>query len=98
MSIFHGIQIYENLQNPDLSPEIQREWVMKCKELATLLRESRRKHYHCEESTYCCSFCRHPDHGLQDDETLGEAACIENPGVCSCGADQWNAKINEAIA
>lgn len=60
--------------------------------LLALLAESRRGHYHCDDSHYCCPMCTSPDHvGLVEGE-------VHTPGKpCDCGADAWNAKIDEAL-
>lgn len=67
--------------------------------LVALLREARRPHYHCDDSWYCCGRCQHPDHTWTDHEYLsshdGEAA--REAGVCNCGADAWNARIDKVL-
>jgi hypothetical protein len=62
----------------------------------TLLAESVREHYHCEDSWFCCGKCTHPDHDGEYPHTHdGEAARVE--GVCNCRADAWNAKVEAAL-
>lgn len=64
--------------------------------LVALLRESKREHYHCDDSWYCCGACTHPDHcdmGVCSHE--GESARVQ--GVCNCGADTWNARVDVAL-
>lgn len=56
-----------------------------------LLMESKRKHYHCDDSFFCCRLCDHPDHGGQLELRSGD------DGRCNCGADQWNARVDEAL-
>jgi hypothetical protein len=68
--------------------------------LEALLRESKREHYHCDDSWYCCGKCRHPDHVLLDPEDYldshgGEAARVG--GVCNCGADAWNKRVDDLL-
>lgn len=81
--------------------------------LRQIVEASRREHYHCDDSWYCCGKCTHPDHGADDwlddgTETVkpgrpeypsshdGEAA--RQSGVCNCGADAWNARVEAALA
>lgn len=54
--------------------------------LRQLLLESKQDHYHCEDSWYCCRKCEHPDHGP-----------FSLKGVCDCGADHWNNKVDAAL-
>ena len=62
----------------------------------SLLAESIREHYHCDDSWYCCGKCDAADHGGGLPHTHdGEAARVE--GVCNCGADAWNAKVEAAL-
>lgn len=65
-----------------------------------LLREAKRGHYHCDDSWYCCGKCTHPDHSDESEDYLpshaGEAS--RKSGVCNCGAEEWNAKIDAALA
>lgn len=64
--------------------------------LASLLVESKREHLHVDDdSWYCCGKCQHPDHGLD-----GEWLCTHrsrNAGVCNCGADRWNQRVDEVV-
>lgn len=80
------------------------------KPLLTLVRESRRSHYHCGDSWYCCGRCIHPDHSSREcfreghehditcyqDSHDGEAA--RKQGICNCGADAWNARVDAAVS
>ena len=59
--------------------------------LIALLTESKREHDHCEDVWYCCRACRHPDHGLVDGEVL------RVPPDCTCGASEWNEKVDVAL-
>ena len=77
-----------------------------CEGLFELLKESKREHYHCDDCWYCCRACRHDDHQLVDGEHLGEGCYTwptashsyrHNPGVCTCGAAEWNAKVDAAL-
>ena len=71
----------------------------KTAKLLELLKESKREHHHCDDSWYCCRACRSSDHVLAEGEHLGagyESLPFE-PGVCTCGAEEWNAKVNAAI-
>jgi hypothetical protein len=61
--------------------------------LVKLLRESRREHYHCDDSYYCCGACDAEDHG-----PLGGGFANREGGVCNCGADEWNKRIEEALS
>jgi hypothetical protein len=65
-----------------------------------------REHYHCEDGWYCCGKCpcRCTSRGSEDHEHdeecypsthTGEAA--RTGGVCNCGADEWNKKLEEAL-
>ena len=54
------------------------------RELANKLRESRIEHYYCEDTWYNC-----PAYTEEDEVVDGE---------CDCGADKWNAKIDELLA
>jgi hypothetical protein len=66
-------------------------------ELRALLADSRREHYHCDDSWYCCGKCDHPDHdGEFPSSHDGEAR--RTAGVCNCGADAWNARVDAALA
>lgn len=59
-----------------------------------ILEEAKREHYHCDDAWYCCGACTHEDHGpLSSHE--GEARRTE--GVCNCGAEAWNKKIDEVL-
>ena len=70
--------------------------------LLALLKESKREHHHCDDVWYCCRACRHPDHMLVEGEHIGDGI-IEKTGrsfklgVCECGADEWNAKVDAAM-
>lgn len=74
--------------------------------LINLLREAKRQHYHCDDSWYCCGKCScncrwmsAPDHEHDEacypESHAGEAARLN--GICNCGADEWNAKIDAAL-
>lgn len=54
--------------------------------LEALLRESKREHLHCDDSYYCCNKCDSPDHY--------EPSPHE---PCTCGADEWNKRVDEAL-
>lgn len=68
--------------------------------LMQLARDARRGHYHCDDSWYCCGKCTHPDHSDGDEDYLvshdGEAKREE--GVCNCGADAWNTRVDQVLA
>jgi hypothetical protein len=75
--------------------------------LVALLRESYRGHYHCEnDNWHCCGKCVHECTMIEDGE-LGhehdESCCVSGQGygrvngVCNCGADAWNAKVDKAL-
>lgn len=60
--------------------------------LVKALKGSRREHYHCEDSFYCCPRCKHSDHGTND------AGDIWNPDMkCICGADELNERIDKVL-
>ena len=63
-----------------------------------LLAESKREHDHCDDSWYCCGACRHPDHMLVDGEHVGLIPVGGEPGACTCGAAEWNAKVDAALS
>ena len=74
--------------------------------LLELLKESKREHDHCDDTWYCCRACRHPDHMLADGEHLctylSERWDPSNDknikdGDCTCGASEWNAKVNDTL-
>ncbi|MCR4301843.1 MAG: hypothetical protein NUV51_09555 [Sulfuricaulis sp.] len=61
-------------------------------------RESRRGHYHCDDSWYCCRACRAADHQLADGEHLGRnGESVLCDGRCTCGADTWNALVDAVL-
>ena len=69
-------------------------------EVLALLEESKREHVHCEDVWYCCRECRHPDHMLIEGEHLGDSIVFGvtfESGVCSCGAAEWNNKVNAML-
>lgn len=59
-----------------------------------LLAESRRPHYHCDDSWYCCGKCTHEDHGPFHS---GEGPPDRSAERCNCGADAWNAKVDAVL-
>ncbi len=68
--------------------------------LVGLIEELRPGHYHCDDPFYCCGACRDESHMLEEYEHLSDHVGGENPrvgGVCSCGADQRNAQINDIL-
>lgn len=71
--------------------------MLESNELVSLLRESKRKHYHCDDSWFCCGKCDSPDHpgGLYSHE--GGSGPDRTRGVCNCGADTWNARVAAAL-
>lgn len=71
--------------------------------LLELVQASRRGHYHCDDSWYCCGkcTCSCTDSHEHDSDCYpashdGEAA--RTTGVCNCGADAWNARVDAALA
>src|SRR5678815_491150 len=56
--------------------------------LVTALQESRREHYHCDDSVYCCPQCRNPDHPGND---------LAQRDDCNCGATEWNEKVDQVL-
>ena len=67
--------------------------------LLGLLKDAKREHSHCEDVWYCCRACRHPDHMLHEGEHIGSSLTVDlfKPGVCTCGAAEWNAKVDAAL-
>lgn len=78
--------------------------------LMQLARDSRREHYHCDDSWFCCGKCTHPDHGLcnqtKEEDHEHDASCYvgshvgynaRTSGVCNCGADEWNARVDAVL-
>lgn len=74
--------------------------------LLTLLQESRRSHYHCDDSWYCCGACTHKCDAVEEDpgHEHDENCCVESlvvghrvQGVCNCGADAWNARVEAVL-
>lgn len=64
--------------------------------LVALLKESRREHHHCDDSWYCCGKCKSEDHcGIT---LTSHDAPKRRAGVCDCGADAWNARVDAALA
>lgn len=67
--------------------------------LESALKQSKREHYHCDDSWYCCGKCQHGDHLLCIGEYLdshdGEAARVS--GVCNCGTDLYNKTIDSIL-
>ena len=56
-------------------------------EVWELLKESRRGHYYCEDSWYSCP--------------LAEGGCADArqpKAKCNCGASEWNARVEAALA
>jgi hypothetical protein len=65
-------------------------------QLESLIHESKREHYHCDDSWYCCGQCVHADHFLDKGEVLGKHDC--RPTECNCGADAWNARVDALLS
>lgn len=73
--------------------------------LITVVRASRRSHYHCEDSWYCCGKCTHQCDNYEEDHEHDESCYVHShdgeaartKGVCNCGADAWNARIDAAL-
>ena len=74
--------------------------------LVALLREARRGHHHEEDDAwYCCGACTHECEAVEEDQghEHDESCCVESTmnrvqGICDCGADAWNAKVDAALA
>lgn len=70
-----------------------------------LLLESRRSHYHCDDLWYCCGACVCSCDSFDLDHEHDESCCVSShdgegarvQGVCNCGADAWNKKIDDAL-
>jgi hypothetical protein len=60
------------------------ETIMTNEQLRALLLESKRSHYVCEDCWYSC-----PESG---------ECCDERQKECNCGAAEWNAKVDAALA
>jgi hypothetical protein len=70
------------------------------KPMLDLLKQARREHYHCDDSWYCCGRCTHPDHSRDDEDfpaSHESGSGNRVSGVCNCGADEFNAKIDAAL-
>jgi len=75
--------------------------------LVALLRDSHRNHYHCEGDDWqCCGKCTHECTMIEDgelDHEHDESCCVSGMGygrkngVCNCGADAWNARVDAAL-
>ena len=65
--------------------------------LMALLRESKREHLHCDDSFYCCGACRSSDHGLAEGETVGVGWRRDGGGACTCGAAEWNDRVDAEL-
>jgi hypothetical protein len=67
--------------------------------LMDTLRASRRGHFHCDDSWYCCPQCNCSDHGLAEGETIGanHSRNAVPSDVCTCGADEWNKRVDAAL-
>ncbi len=65
--------------------ELEQEKV-KNERLRQRLLESKRKHYYCGDSFYSCP------------KTLDEYGNVDPDTQCSCGADDWNAKVDAELA
>ena len=63
-------------------------------DLRDLLRESKRQHYHCDDSWYCCPRCDCPDHP-SGPPSLGAERTGKDE--CDCGATKWSAKVDAAL-
>ena len=94
-------KIWDEVDNKDVTvPHLAAIITVFAEPLLQLL--APREHYHCNDSWYCCGKCVNPDHGsgfLDDEWPLdshdGESARIS--GVCNCGADEWNKKLEKAL-
>lgn len=62
------------------------EWITAWKALVLLARDSRRQHYHCDDSYYCCPRCTSDDHGYPSSDK-----------PCDCGADEWNSRVDAVL-
>lgn len=90
-----------------MCPACGSDWCTNCEcvrkrvtALEALLADARRTHYHCEDSWYCCPQCTHPDHGLAPGEICGGNSNRDSKpsDACNCGAAEWNARVNAALA
>lgn len=82
---------------PDTLAEKGEDALSCVRRIVALLRESRREHYHCDDSWLCCRACRSIDHCLRAGEDLGMGAGGPGGDRCDCGADAWNAKVDAAL-
>lgn len=64
--------------------------------LMSLLRESRREHHHCDDTWYCCKKCSHDCFG-ELPSAYGRKGEIVLGALCTCGADEWNARVDAAL-
>lgn len=65
--------------------------------LRGLLIESKKNHFHCDDSWYCCGACRSVDHGLAEGEHLRSTRDRKGDGSCDCGASDWDARVDKAL-
>lgn len=93
---------FPSIQHSDMLPSDERIAAIIAtfaEPLVKLVKASYRSHYHCDDSWYCCGKCVHPDHSDHFDDYPashdGEGARTQ--GLCNCGADAWNAKIDKAL-
>jgi len=56
------------------------------RELVEALAKCKRLHYYCDDCWYTCP--AHPEGSCNDDK---------KGAVCNCGADEWNAKIDDLL-
>lgn len=65
--------------------------------LIALLRESKRMHYHANNSFYCCPKCTDHPHFTNGD-TVGKLwSTSADTQDCTCGADEWNARVDAVL-
>lgn len=88
--------------------EGQKQTQARIEALETALRETRRMHFHSDNSYAegrwvppCCGKCHHGDHAeftshYGDGTSRIEAATYPS-GECTCGADEWNARIDALL-
>lgn len=55
-------------------------------------------HKHVDDCWYCCGKCDHPDHGPEGVSSVNQNGYVRTNGVCNCGADVHNARIDALIA
>jgi hypothetical protein len=67
--------------------------------LVALLRESKQEHLHVDDAFYCCPKCTCINTRYEKDGNteIVEVRAPNGPGLCTCGADAYNAKVDAVL-